>query len=141
MARLRQSGVEKRRLQLNISFLNGLAFPIHDCQCQNRSAFIYLTEQVSLRYRSNLEPALKHVNLLIEAGEKVGVCGRTGAGKSSFTGKRYATHRRLWVAWAARMARGFHISGGGLRQGPSMERITEFLFLFILLLHELVEPV
>ena len=40
---------------------------------------------VSLRYRPNLDPALRKVNLVIEAGEKVGVCGRTGAGKSSFT--------------------------------------------------------
>lgn len=34
------------------------------------------------RYRANLEPALK-LNLTIKAGEKIGVVGRTGAGKSS----------------------------------------------------------
>ena len=40
---------------------------------------------VSLRYRPNLDPALKDISVSIEAGEKVGICGRTGAGKSSFT--------------------------------------------------------
>eukprot|EP01052_Picozoa_sp_SAG31_P022292 SAG31_NODE_1766_length_7315_cov_2.439302_6_plen_492_part_00 len=40
---------------------------------------------VSLRYRHDLDPALCDMNVTIEAGEHVGVCGRTGAGKSSFT--------------------------------------------------------
>jgi ATP-binding cassette subfamily C (CFTR/MRP) protein 1 len=40
---------------------------------------------VSLRYRKGLEPALNGVNCLIEPGWKIGVCGRTGAGKSSMT--------------------------------------------------------
>lgn len=37
----------------------------------------------SMRYGAELEPALKNVNLTIGAGEKVGIVGRTGAGKSS----------------------------------------------------------
>ena len=37
----------------------------------------------SLRYRADLDLVLKNVNLKIGAREKVGVCGRTGAGKSS----------------------------------------------------------
>ena len=32
---------------------------------------------VHLRYRSNLAPALRGINVVIEAGSKVGVCGRT----------------------------------------------------------------
>ncbi|NXL88203.1 MRP6 protein, partial [Alectura lathami] len=39
----------------------------------------------SLRYRPNLELALKGVNLTIHEKEKIGVTGRTGAGKSTLT--------------------------------------------------------
>ena len=39
----------------------------------------------SVRYRKGLDLVLKNLNLKIEAGEKVGVVGRTGAGKSSLT--------------------------------------------------------
>lgn len=39
----------------------------------------------STRYRSNLEPVLKGVNLAFRPHEKIGVVGRTGAGKSSLT--------------------------------------------------------
>ncbi|KAJ2779128.1 ATP-binding cassette glutathione S-conjugate transporter ycf1 [Coemansia javaensis] len=37
----------------------------------------------SLRYREDLPPALDGINLTIEAGEKIGIVGRTGAGKST----------------------------------------------------------
>ena len=36
-----------------------------------------------MRYREGLDLVLRGVSLEIEAGEKVGICGRTGAGKSS----------------------------------------------------------
>uniref|UniRef100_A0A663N7B8 ABC-type glutathione-S-conjugate transporter n=1 Tax=Athene cunicularia TaxID=194338 RepID=A0A663N7B8_ATHCN len=50
---------------------------------------VWLTEgriefrNYSLRYRPNLELALKQVNLTINGQEKIGVTGRTGAGKST----------------------------------------------------------
>ncbi|NXP47639.1 MRP6 protein, partial [Heliornis fulica] len=50
---------------------------------------VWLTEgriefrNYSLRYRPQLEPALKHITLTIRGQEKVGITGRTGAGKST----------------------------------------------------------
>ncbi|XP_048187708.1 multidrug resistance-associated protein 1 [Perognathus longimembris pacificus] len=38
-----------------------------------------------LRYRDDLDLVLKHINVTINGGEKVGIVGRTGAGKSSLT--------------------------------------------------------
>ncbi|KAG8788253.1 hypothetical protein FRC12_014784 [Ceratobasidium sp. 428] len=40
-------------------------------------------QNYSMRYRPELAPVLKDLNLTIHAGENVGVVGRTGAGKSS----------------------------------------------------------
>ncbi|CAJ0967195.1 unnamed protein product [Ranitomeya imitator] len=42
-------------------------------------------QNYGLRYRKDLELALKKVTASIEPGEKVGIVGRTGAGKSSLT--------------------------------------------------------
>lgn len=39
----------------------------------------------STRYRAELEPVLRNISLKINAKEKVGIVGRTGAGKSSLT--------------------------------------------------------
>ncbi|KAG5417560.1 hypothetical protein I9W82_005196 [Candida metapsilosis] len=39
----------------------------------------------STRYRENLDPVLKDIEFTIESRQKVGVVGRTGAGKSSLT--------------------------------------------------------
>ncbi|KAK8801165.1 hypothetical protein WA158_001935 [Blastocystis sp. Blastoise] len=40
-------------------------------------------KNMSMRYRQELEPVLHHINVSIKGEEKVGVVGRTGAGKSS----------------------------------------------------------
>jgi ABC-type multidrug transport system fused ATPase/permease subunit len=40
-------------------------------------------DHVVLRYRPGLPVVLSHVSLAIRGGDKVGICGRTGAGKSS----------------------------------------------------------
>ncbi|KAJ2082100.1 ABC transporter C member 13 [Coemansia sp. RSA 988] len=39
----------------------------------------------SMSYRKDLPPALNNINLTIYPGEKIGIVGRTGAGKSSLT--------------------------------------------------------
>ncbi|TMW54988.1 hypothetical protein Poli38472_014759 [Pythium oligandrum] len=40
-------------------------------------------ENVTMRYRPELELVLKDVSFTVKSGEKIGVCGRTGSGKSS----------------------------------------------------------
>ena len=40
-------------------------------------------ENVTVKYRENLEPALKNVSLSVNSLEKIGVAGRTGSGKST----------------------------------------------------------
>ena len=42
-------------------------------------------EQYSTRYREGLDLVLKDINVTINGGERVGIVGRTGAGKSSLT--------------------------------------------------------
>ena len=42
-------------------------------------------EHYQTRYREGLDLVLKDINLNIGAQEKIGICGRTGAGKSSLT--------------------------------------------------------
>ncbi|KAJ1777833.1 hypothetical protein LPJ54_002128 [Coemansia sp. RSA 1824] len=39
--------------------------------------------QFSMKYRPDMDFALKNINLVIQPGEKIGIVGRTGAGKSS----------------------------------------------------------
>jgi ABC-type multidrug transport system ATPase subunit len=43
-------------------------------------------DNVTMRYRPGLEPALRGINLTIEPGWHVGIVGRTGAGKTSLIG-------------------------------------------------------
>ncbi|XP_034445063.1 ATP-binding cassette sub-family C member 8 isoform X2 [Hippoglossus hippoglossus] len=42
-------------------------------------------QNLSVRYDATLKPVLKNVNANISPGQKVGICGRTGSGKSSFS--------------------------------------------------------
>ncbi|CDF88753.1 ZYBA0S03-01178g1_1 [Zygosaccharomyces bailii CLIB 213] len=46
-------------------------------------------EDVSFSYRPGLPPVLKELNLDIRSGEKIGICGRTGAGKSTIMSALY----------------------------------------------------
>ncbi|XP_038076863.1 ATP-binding cassette sub-family C member 9-like [Patiria miniata] len=40
-------------------------------------------DNISVRYESDLDPVLSNISAQMKAGEKVGICGRTGSGKSS----------------------------------------------------------
>ncbi|GIL44888.1 hypothetical protein Vafri_2343, partial [Volvox africanus] len=40
-------------------------------------------ESLVVRYRAGMPPALNELSLVVESGQHVGLCGRTGAGKSS----------------------------------------------------------
>uniref|UniRef100_A0AAV2IT57 ATP-binding cassette, sub-family C (CFTR/MRP), member 9 n=1 Tax=Knipowitschia caucasica TaxID=637954 RepID=A0AAV2IT57_KNICA len=42
-------------------------------------------QDLCVRYDPMLKPVLKHVNAFIQPGQKVGICGRTGSGKSSLS--------------------------------------------------------
>lgn len=64
-----------------------------------------------LRYRQNLELVLKNVNLDVKSGEKIGIVGRTGAGKSSMT---LALFRIIEAAEGGIMIDGVDISKLGL---------------------------
>ncbi|KNC96889.1 uncharacterized protein SPPG_07717 [Spizellomyces punctatus DAOM BR117] len=42
-------------------------------------------QDLTVRYSADLTPVLRHVNFIAKAGEKVGIVGRTGAGKSTLS--------------------------------------------------------
>lgn len=66
----------------------------------------------STRYRSDLDPVLKHVSFEIKPFEKVGIVGRTGAGKSSLA---LALFRSLEAETGKIIIDGVDISKIGLR--------------------------
>lgn len=57
--------------------------------------------QLEMRYRPDLPAVLKRINLTVEPGERLGIVGRTGAGKSSITVALFrlveASHGGIWI--------------------------------------------
>lgn len=71
-------------------------------------------ENLSARYREGLPPVLKNINLRIRAGERIGVCGRSGSGKSSLA---LAIYRMLdWMPGSSIHIDGQDISDMSLSQ-------------------------
>ena len=69
-------------------------------------------KDVQLRYRPELPLVLKGLNFDVKAGEKVGIIGRTGAGKSSLVQSIYRT---VELAGGSIMVDGVDLRGLGLR--------------------------
>lgn len=46
-------------------------------------------KNVGYRYDESLPPVFTNLSLVIQSNEKIGICGRTGAGKSSLIGALY----------------------------------------------------
>jgi ATP-binding cassette, subfamily C (CFTR/MRP), member 1 len=70
-------------------------------------------KDVSLKYRPELPFVLKNMNLDIKPGEKIGICGRTGAGKSTIM---TALYRLSEIADGQMTIDGVDISKIGLYQ-------------------------
>ena len=58
-------------------------YSLEDKSWPNEGKVIY--ENYSMKYRPNCDLALKNINININSGEKIGIVGRTGSGKSSLT--------------------------------------------------------
>ncbi|CAF1443909.1 unnamed protein product [Adineta steineri] len=70
---------EYSRIPMESDFYNGELQPPSDWPMEGKIEF----HEYKLSYRSELEPVLKGINLKIEPYNKIGIIGRTGAGKSS----------------------------------------------------------
>ncbi|KAG0042021.1 hypothetical protein BGZ89_007104, partial [Linnemannia elongata] len=77
-----------------------------------RSGAIELRDY-SVRYREGLELVLKDINVTIQPGERIGIVGRTGAGKSSVT---LALFRIIEAAQGSIVIDGIDISTLGLHE-------------------------
>ena len=70
-------------------------------------------DNVTMRYRKSLEPCVKNLSIKIRPGERIGIIGRTGAGKSSLT---VALFRLVEPANGAIVIDGLDISNMGLHE-------------------------
>ena len=85
--------------------------------------------QVFMKYRAGLEPVLRGIDLEIRPREKIGVVGRTGAGKSSLM---LVLFRMIEIYQGRVVLDGIDISTIGLHDLRSRLAISETsLFLFL----------
>ena len=69
--------------EINILSNSLMNFPLNELKGQWPDQGRIDFKKLSLRYREELEPTLHELSFEILPGEKIGVVGRTGAGKSS----------------------------------------------------------
>ncbi|XP_077979514.1 ATP-binding cassette sub-family C member 9-like [Glandiceps talaboti] len=67
--------------RINSEEYRGIVNPPHDWPDKGSID----VKNISVRYSVDLPPVLHDVNVNFEAGQKIGICGRTGSGKSSLT--------------------------------------------------------
>jgi ABC-type multidrug transport system fused ATPase/permease subunit len=82
-----------------------------------------------MKYRKNLDPVLTNINFKINGGEKVGIVGRTGAGKSSIIQALFRMvvaepGSEIYVGGSDAQQMGLH----SLRRNLSIIPQTPFLF-------------
>ncbi|GIQ89226.1 hypothetical protein KIPB_011643, partial [Kipferlia bialata] len=96
-------------------------------------------KDVVLRYRPELEPVLKGISLSIHAGEKVGLVGRTGAGKSTLA---LALMRLVEIESGSIEMDGLNISSLGLHDvRGNISSIPQDAFLFSGSLRSNLDPI
>ncbi|XP_055944779.1 ATP-binding cassette sub-family C member 9-like isoform X1 [Argiope bruennichi] len=77
------SAVERVRNYSKLSTEDGPAKDLCDLSDEWPENGAISFQNVTMKYDSNSDPVLKNITLAIKPGEKVGICGRTGSGKSS----------------------------------------------------------
>lgn len=81
------TSVERVTEYINLNAETDTTMPSNDEQKPDLSKWAKTGEiqfmNLSLKYSEQSERTLKSLNLKINSGEKIGICGRTGAGKSS----------------------------------------------------------
>ncbi|GFT24066.1 ATP-binding cassette sub-family C member 8 [Trichonephila clavipes] len=77
------SAVERVRNYSKLSIEDGPAKDLSDLSDEWPEYGAISFQNVTMKYDSNSDPVLKNITLTIKPGEKVGICGRTGSGKSS----------------------------------------------------------
>ncbi|KAJ2849929.1 ATP-binding cassette glutathione S-conjugate transporter ycf1 [Coemansia brasiliensis] len=87
----KSANVFRQYLSIKPEGLNATASPPANWPSSGEIVF----KDFKLKYREDLEPALNGINLKVRPGEKIGIVGRTGAGKSTLAKSLFRLHTGL----------------------------------------------